>query len=95
MTGYFVLPQWYIKLWLGNPLSEDGIVIPKRDTIMLQGVGRFMNRPTKTGNRVYDKFFVYIPTEIARDGLFPFHGGDQILVKVDPKLKRVILEKGE
>jgi len=68
-------------------------VIPKRDTIMLQGVGRFINRPTKSGKRVYDKFFVYIPTEIARDGLFPFKGGDEVLVKVDPKLKRVILEK--
>ena len=60
---------------------------------MLQGKGRFMNRPSKTGKRVYDKFFVYIPTEIARDGLFPFHEGDEITVKVDPKLKRVILEK--
>lgn len=88
-----MLPQWYIKLWLGNALSEGNIVIPKRDTIMLQGVGRFMNRPTKTGKRVYDKFFVYIPTEIARDGLFPFEGGDEVLVKVDPKLKRVILER--
>jgi len=80
-------------LCLGNPLSEGDIVIPKRDTIMLHGVGRFMNRPTKTGKRVYDKFFVYIPTEIARDGLFPFKGGEEVLVKVDPKLKRVILEK--
>ena len=88
-----MLPQWCIKLWLGNSLSEDDIVIPKRDTIMLQGKGRFMNRPSKTGKRVYDKFFVYIPTEIARDGLFPFGAGDEVLVKVDPKLKRVILEK--
>jgi len=70
-------------------------VIPKRDTIMLQGKGRFMNRPTKTGRQVYDKFFVYIPTEIARDGLFPFKAGDEVLVSVDPKLKRVILEKAK
>jgi hypothetical protein len=80
-------------LWLGNSLTEASIVIPKRDTIMLQGKGRFMNRPTKTGRRVYDKFFVYIPTEIARDGLFPFKGGDEVSVRVEPKLKRVILEK--
>ena len=52
-----------------------------------------MNRPTKTGKRVYDKFFVYIPTEIARDGLFPFHEGDEVIVKVDPKLKRLLLER--
>lgn len=87
--------KWPIKLWLGNALSEGDIVIPKRDTIMLQGKGRFMNRPSKTGRRVYDKFFVYIPTEIARDGLFPFRAGDEVLVKVDRKLKRLVLEKAK
>jgi hypothetical protein len=80
-------------LCTGNSLRESEIVIPKRDTILLEGKGRFMNRPSKTGKRVYDKFFVYIPTEIARDGLFPFKGGDEVVVKVDPKQKRVILEK--
>jgi hypothetical protein len=28
-----------------------------------------------------------------RDGLFPFHEGDEVTVKVDAKQKRVILEK--
>jgi hypothetical protein len=93
LVKWIVLPLWYIKLCLGNSLSDGGIVIPKRDTTMLQGIGRFTNRPTKTGRRVYDKFFVYIPTEIARDGLFPFKAGDEILVKVDPKLKRLVLER--
>jgi len=32
---------------------------------------RFINRPTKTGGRDYDKFFVYNPTEVARDKTFP------------------------
>jgi hypothetical protein len=60
---------------------------------MLHGKGRFINRPSRTGKRTYDKFFVYIPTEIARDGLFPFNAGDELLVKVEPRLKRVLLEK--
>jgi len=68
-------------------------VTPIRDTILLQGKGRFINRPTKTGKHVYDKFFVYIPTEIARDGLFPFQNGDEISIRVDGKQKRVIIEK--
>jgi hypothetical protein len=58
---------------------------------MIEGKGRFINRPTKTGKGVYDKFFMYIPTEVARDGLFPFKEGDEVLVKIDPKLKRVII----
>jgi hypothetical protein len=70
-------------------------VTPKKDTIMLEGKGRFINRPTKTGKRVYDKFFVYIPTEIARDDLFPFKVGDQVQVKVDPKLRRLMLDKAK
>jgi len=69
----------------------DGIVIPKKGTIMIEGEGRFINRPTKTGKGVYDKFFLYIPTEVARDGLFPFKEGDEVLVKIDAKLKRVII----
>ena len=69
-------------------------MIPKRDTRMLEGKGRFINRQTKTGKRVYDKFFVYIPTEIARDGLFPFRAGDEVLVKVDPRSKSIIIKKG-
>jgi len=88
-----VLPKWCYKLCTGNWLSESEIVTPNRDTSMLQGKGRFMNRPTRTGKRVYDKFFVYIPTEIARDGLFPFREGEEVLVKVDRKLKRVTLER--
>ena len=88
-----MLPKWCRRLWTGNWLSGSEIVIPKRDTILLQGKGRFINRPTKTGKHVYDKFFVYIPTEIARDGLFPFKEGDEVLVKVDAKQKRVMIEK--
>jgi len=72
---------------------RNSIVVPIRYTKMLQGKGRFMNRPTKTGKRDYDKFFVYIPTEIARDGLFPFHEGDEVTVRVDAKHKQVVLGK--
>ena len=58
---------------------------------MLRGKGRFVNRPTKTSGRTYDKFFVYIPTEIARDGLFPFKRGERVTVQVDAKKSRVLL----
>jgi len=67
-------------------------VAPIRDTFLLQGKGRFLNRPTKTGNRAPDKFFVHIPTEMARDGLVPFREGDEISMKVDAMHRRLILE---
>jgi hypothetical protein len=51
-------------------------------TKMIKGKGRFINRPTRTGKRIYDRFFIYIPTEVARDGTFPFKAGDEITVEI-------------
>ena len=68
---------------------------PIEDTKVIEGKGRFINRPTKTGKGVYDKFFVYVPTEIARDGLFPFHEGDEVTIRIDSKKKRLIVERVE
>ncbi len=45
--------------------------------------GRFINRPTKTGRGVYDKFFIYIPTELARDSSFPVKPGQEVDVQID------------
>jgi hypothetical protein len=44
--------------------------------------GRFINRPTKTGRGVYDKFFVYVPTELARDSSFPFKAGEEVDIQI-------------
>ena len=60
-------------------------------TNMIEAEGRFINRPTKTGGRTYDKFFVYIPTEVARDGTFPFKSGEKVKVKIDVEEKRIIV----
>ncbi len=52
--------------------------------------GRFINRPTKTGRGVYDKFFVYVPTELARDSSFPFKPGQEVEVQIE-SLKGILL----
>ncbi len=49
--------------------------------------GRFINRPSKTGRGTYDKFFVYVPTELARDSNFPIRQGQEVELQID-------LEKG-
>ncbi len=66
---------------------------PKRKNMMQKGKGRFINRPTRTGGRNYDKFFIYIPTEVARDGTFPFKEGEEVALRIENK--RVIIEKTE
>jgi len=53
----------------------------------LEGVGRFINRPTKTRDKKYDKFYIYVPTNMGGDSGFPFEDGDEITLKVvDGKL---------
>jgi len=47
------------------------------------GKGRFINKPSRTGKKVYDKFFLYIPTYVARDRDFPFKEGDLVVIKID------------
>jgi hypothetical protein len=62
---------------------------------MLESVGKFINRPTQTGGKLYDKFFVYVPTEVARDGTFPFNKNERVKVKIDAENNRLIIEKLE
>jgi hypothetical protein len=56
-----------------------------------KGRGRFINRPTTTGGKKYDKFFVYVPTEVAKDSQFPFKSGDEIEMAVDVKNKALVI----
>lgn len=49
---------------------------------MRKGKGRFFNRPTVSKGKKYDKFFIYIPTEVARDTNFPFRDGERIEVEI-------------
>jgi len=58
-------------------------VLPIGVTKMIEGKGKIINRPTKTGKRTYDKYFIYVPTEIARDGLFPFKAGEEVVIKIE------------
>lgn len=58
---------------------------------MLEGIGRFINRPTVTAGKTYDKHFIYVPTELARDSQFPFKPGEKVTVTIDGK--RLVVEK--
>jgi hypothetical protein len=62
---------------------------------MLESESKFLNRPTQTGKKLYDKFFIYVPTEVARDGLFPFKTNDRVKVRIDTENHRLVIEKSE
>jgi hypothetical protein len=61
--------------------------------LVLEGKGKFLNRKTKTASKDYDKFFFYVPAEVARDGTFPFKPHDPVIVKIDVVKKRIVIEK--
>jgi len=60
---------------------------------MIEGEGKFINRPTQTGGKTYDKFFVYVPIEVARDSAFPFKTNARLRIKIDVDNKKLIIEK--
>jgi hypothetical protein len=69
-------------------------VIPNRELkTMRKGKGRFFNRPTISKGKKYDKFFIYIPTEVARDTNFPLKDGDRVEVEI--KDETLIIKKAK
>ncbi|MGD0994401.1 MAG: hypothetical protein ABR909_02625 [Candidatus Bathyarchaeia archaeon] len=54
-----------------------------------------VNRPTQTAGKLYSKYYVYIPTEVAKDSVFPFRLEEKVKVKIDVENKRLIIEKLE
>ena len=60
---------------------------------MIEGKGRFLNYQTTTGNRKYDKFFIYVPTEVGRDGLFPFEPGEEVIILIDKEEGHLVIKK--
>ncbi len=64
----------------------------KRATMVTRARGRFINRPTKTGRRVYDKFFIYVPTELARDSSFPVKPGQEVDVQIDSSKGVIVVQ---
>ncbi len=59
---------------------------------MIESYGKLTNRPTQTGGKMYDKFFIYVPIEVARDSAFPFKANERVKVKIDVENKRLIIE---
>jgi hypothetical protein len=61
--------------------------------LVQEGKGKFLNRKTKTASKDYDKFFIYVPAEVARDGTFPFKPQDPVTIRIDVAKRRIIIEK--
>lgn len=62
---------------------------------MLECKTKIANQRTATGRKTYDKFSIHIPTALARDSAFPFKVGEEVIIKIDPKRKELVVSRGE
>ncbi len=67
----------------------------RSDTTLIEGKSKLVNRPRISKGKKYDSYFVYIPSEVARDSNFPFKHGDDVIVKIDPANRQIIIKKSE
>jgi hypothetical protein len=61
--------------------------------VAIEGKGKFVNRRTKTAKGDYDKFFIYVPVEVARDGTFPFKPDEILKIRIEKGKERLLIEK--
>jgi hypothetical protein len=60
---------------------------------MLEAESKIVNRPAYTGKKQYDKLFIYIPTDLAKDSAFPFLADEKIKIRIDKENNRLLIEK--
>jgi hypothetical protein len=56
-------------------------------------VGRVMSRTITSRRKQLQQTWIYIPKGLAESKEFPFQGGEQVLLIVDGKGKRLVVEK--
>jgi hypothetical protein len=60
---------------------------------MLEAISKLLNRPTQTAGKQYDKYYIYIPTDLSRDSAFPFQKDEKLKIRIDKENNRLIIEK--
>jgi len=51
----------------------------------IEAESHFVNRREKRGQKSYDRYFIYVPSELAHDSGFPFKEGERVKIKVTDK----------
>jgi hypothetical protein len=60
----------------------------------VQAVGRIVERKPFS-DKEYKQIWIYVPTKLAQSKTFPFVKGDEVLIVVDEKKRRLVVEKLE
>lgn len=72
---------------------DNQIVKTKGNNNMREGRARLTNRPSTVGGKTYDKFYIYIATQVVKDSNFPFKVGDELRVRIEGD--KLIIEKAK
>ncbi len=67
--------------------------VTKLENKMLEAESKIVNRPSTTAGKQYDKLFIYIPTDLAKDSAFPFVANEKIKISIDKTNNRLLIEK--
>ncbi|RLE64742.1 MAG: hypothetical protein DRJ47_06985 [Thermoprotei archaeon] len=65
--------------------------ISKTIKMVLEDIGRFIERKITVKGRKYSQFIIYIPRLLALDSNFPFRPGDKLLIRVQGN--KLVIEK--
>jgi bifunctional DNA-binding transcriptional regulator/antitoxin component of YhaV-PrlF toxin-antitoxin module len=57
---------------------------------MLTARGHLRKKVHASGN---EYFYIHIPSRLAHDSQFPFSEGDELIISVDVRSSRIIIEK--
>jgi hypothetical protein len=60
---------------------------------MLESESKLVNNPVQTTDKMYDKFYIYIPREASKDSSFPFKPDRKLKVKIDVEKCRLVIKK--
>lgn len=52
-------------------------------TVMKQGIATVSNRKYKKKGITFDRFFIYVPLNVATDSAFPFEHGEKVKITIE------------
>ncbi len=60
---------------------------------MKEGIGTISNRKYTRNGVTFDRYFIYVPLNVATDSQFPFEDNEKINIIIEPDKRSVRLEK--
>ncbi len=67
--------------------------IKNNNVSVIEAITKLKGRTIVVKGKKYETYFIYVPSDLKKDPRFPFARDDEILLRIDPDNKRLIIEK--